>query len=193
MLFFGKNPENYFEKAVIRCVAFDGIDKQHIIDDKVFGGALMRQYQQAMQWLKQKLNVRYLIEGGGPRKEIWEIPELAFKEAIINALSHRDYYDKGARTTIELFADRVEITNPGGLVSAISPHEFGTKSHSRNPLLFGLFERLDMVEQIGSGITRIKNLMLEQKLPLPEFKTEGMFTVVFQRSESWVKTGVETR
>jgi ATP-dependent DNA helicase RecG len=153
----------------------------------------MRQYQQAMQWLKQKLNVRYLIEGGGPRKEIWEIPELAFKEAIINALSHRDYYDKGARTTIELFADRVEITNPGGLVSAISPHEFGTKSHSRNPLLFGLFERLDMVEQIGSGITRIKNLMLEQKLPLPEFKTEGMFTVVFQRSESWVKTGVETR
>jgi ATP-dependent DNA helicase RecG len=189
VLFFGKNPENYFEKAVIRCVAFDGIDKQHIIDDKVFGGALMRQYQQAMQWLKQKLNVRYLIEGGGPRKEIWEIPELAFKEAIINALSHRDYYDKGARTTIELFADRVEITNPGGLVSAISPHEFGTKSHSRNPLLFGLFERLDMVEQIGSGITRIKNLMLEQKLPLPEFKTEGMFTVVFQRYESWVKTG----
>ena len=52
--------------------------------------------------------------------------------AIINALSHRDYYDKGAKITIELFADRVEISNPGGLTSAISPHEFGTKSHSRN-------------------------------------------------------------
>ncbi len=74
-----------------------------------------------MQWLKGKLNVSYDIEGqgGGPRKEIWEIPETVFKEAIINALSHRDYYDKGAVINIEVFDDRVEISNPGGLVSAI--------------------------------------------------------------------------
>ena len=181
VLFFAKNPEYLFEKAVIRCVAFEGITKTNIIDDKVYGGPLMRQYQQAMQWLKGKLNIRYLIEGAGPRKEIWEIPETVFKEAIINALSHRDYYDKGARTTLELFKDRAEITNPGGLVSAISPSEFGTKSHSRNPLIFGLFERIHMVEQIGSGISRIRVAMTESLLPEPEFKTEGMFTVIYQR------------
>lgn len=138
-LFFGSAPEQFIETAVIRCLAFDGRSKTQIIDDKVFGGPLMKQYLQAMQWLKGKLNVRYKIEGGSPRKEIWEIPETAFKEAIINALFHRDYYDKGAKITIELFDDRVEITNPGGLTSAISPAEFGTKSHSRNPLIFGLF------------------------------------------------------
>ncbi|MFA6401365.1 MAG: ATP-binding protein [Salinivirgaceae bacterium] len=127
------------------------------------------------------MNIRYEIEGSGPRIELWEIPETAFKEAIINALSHRDYYDKGACTTIELFSDRVEITNPGGLVSTINPHEFGTKSHSRNPLVFGLFERIHMVEQIGSVIGRIKKAMSEYKMAEPEFKTEGMFTVVFHR------------
>jgi ATP-dependent DNA helicase RecG len=181
VLFFAKAPETFIDTAEIRCVAFEGTNKTQIIDDKIFGGPLMKQYHQAMQWLKGKLNVRYEIEGSGPRKEIWEIPETAFKEAIINALSHRDYYDKGARITIELFSNRVEISNPGGLTSAIKPNEFGTKSHSRNPLVFGLFERVDMVEKIGSGISRIIDAMKDAKLSKPVFKTEGIFTVVFNR------------
>ena len=181
VLFFATSPEKFFEKAVVRCVAFEGDTKTQIIDDKVFGGPLVSQYKQAMQWLKGKLDVRYKIKGSGPRKEIWEIPETVFKEAIINALSHRDYYDKGARTTVEFFENRVEITNPGGLVSVINPKDFGKKSHSRNPLVFGLFERIDMVEQIGSGIGRIYEEMKLAGLPSPEFKTEGMFTVICSR------------
>ncbi len=126
VLFFGNEPEIYFEQAIIRCVEFDGIDKRYINDDKIFGGALYLQYKQAIQWLKKKLNVRYDIEGqgSGPRKENWEIPETVFKEAIINSLAHRDYYDKGAVTTIELFDNRVEITNTEGLVSAIHSSDF---------------------------------------------------------------------
>lgn len=181
VLFFGNNPETFFEKAVMRCLSYEGTNKVQIIDDKIWGGYLMQQYQQAMQWLKTKLNVRYKIEGGGPRQEIWEIPETAIKEAIINALSHRDYYDKGGRIMIELFDDRMEITNPGGLVSAISLHELGTKSSSRNPLVFSLFQRIKMVEQVGSGINRIKDVINEAGLPEPIFKTEGMFTVVFSK------------
>ncbi len=181
VLFFSNSPEKLIETAAIRCVAFEGKTKTRIVDDKLFGGPLIKQYQKAIQWLRGKLNVRYEIEGSGPRKEAWEIPDTVFKESIINALSHRDYYDKGGRITIELFDDRVEISNPGGLTSAISPREFGTKSHSRNPLIFGLFERIDMVEQIGSGISRIFDNMKDAGLPVPVFKTEGMFTVVLKR------------
>lgn len=75
----------------------------------------------------------------------------------------------------------MEISNPGGLTSAIAPSEFGTKSHSRNPLIFGLFVRIDMVEQVGSGVGRMKDVLKEAKLPAPEFKMDGMFTVVFHR------------
>lgn len=99
ILFMAKAPEFFFEKAVVRCVAFEGTDKSQIIDDKIWGGPLMHQYRHALQWLKTKLDVRYEIKGSGPRKEIWEIPEVALKEALINALSHRDYYDKGGRIT----------------------------------------------------------------------------------------------
>ena len=192
VLFFGSAPEAFIETAVVRCIAFEGSNKTQIIDDKLFGGALMKQYGQAMNWLKGKLDVRYEIEGGGLRKEIWEIPETVLKEVLINALSHRDYYDKGAKIAVELFKDRVEISNPGGLTSAISLVDFGTKSHSRNPLIFGLFVRIHMVEQVGSGIGRIRDLMKAAKLPDPVFKTEGMFSVVLHRTaEETVEKTVE--
>lgn len=196
VLFFGSNPEKFFEKAVIRCVAFDGIDKRYIVDDKVMTGTLYQQYQKSMVWLKSKLDVRYDIEGEGgkPRKELWEIPETAFKEIIINSLAHRDYYDKGARITIEVFDDRVEISNPGGLVSAVPKSEFGKRSASRNPLIFGLFERMRLVEQIGSGITRIRDVMKDEGLTPPEFNIDGMFTVTLRRPfdfEKWVEKWVE--
>jgi ATP-dependent DNA helicase RecG len=196
VLFFGKEPEVFFEKAVIRCLVFDGIDKRYIVDDKVMTGTLYQQYQKSMIWLKSKLNVRYDIEGEGanPRNEYWEIPIIAFKEAIINSLAHRDYYDKGARTTIEIFDDRVEISNPGGLVSAVPRNEFGKRSASRNPLIFALFERMRLVEQIGSGIARIRDVMKEGGLTPPEFNIEGMFTVTFRRPfdfEKWVEKWVE--
>lgn len=196
VLFFGSNPEKFFEKAVIRCVAFDGIDKRYIVDDKLMTGTLYQQYQKSMIWLKSKLDVRYDIEGEGgkPRKELWEIPETAFKEIIINSLAHRDYYDKGARITIEVFNDRVEISNPGGLVSAVPKSEFGKRSASRNPLIFGLFERMRLVEQIGSGITRIRDVMNDEGLTPPEFNIDGMFTVTLRRPfdfEKWVEKWVE--
>jgi ATP-dependent DNA helicase RecG len=195
-LFFAESPELFFEKAVIRCIAFDGFDKRFIEDDKVMIGSLYNQFLQAMSWLKKKLDVRYDIEGEGsqPRKEIWEIPETVFKEAIINALAHRDYYDKGARITIEVFNDRVEISNPGGLISGIPKNEFGKRSLSRNPLIFGLFERIRMVEQVGSGIGRMRDLMIEADLTEPEFNTEGMFTVTVRRPfdfNKWVDKWVD--
>ncbi|MBN8706504.1 MAG: putative DNA binding domain-containing protein [Bacteroidetes bacterium] len=193
VLFFGKNPEQVFDKAIVRCLAFQGTDKRYISDDKSFGGNLYHQYQQAMQWLKGKLNIRYDIEGqgSGPRKEIWEIPETIFKETIINSLSHRDYYDKGGVIHIEVFDDRVEISNPGGLVSAIPEAEFGKRSHSRNPLVFGLFARMHLVEQVGSGIGRIKDLMKEAGLPDPEFRKEGIFAVILNRPSKSAEKGKE--
>ncbi len=68
-----------------------------------------------------------------------------------------------------------------GLVSAINHGDFGKKSHSRNPLIFGLFARMHLVEKIGSGIIRMKDLMQEVGLPEPEFSTLGMFTICLKR------------
>ena len=186
VLFFGRQPEDFLDNAFVRCVAFDGVNKRYIADDKKMYGNLYRQYVQALYWLKQNLRVRYQIEGqgGGPRKEIWEIPEDVLKEALINAIVHRDYYDKGARTMVELFDDRVVITNPGGLISSIPPEKFGTMSRTRNPLIFGLFERIRLVEYVGSGVMRMRESMKEKQLPVPDFGLDGMFNITLMRSVS---------
>ena len=179
-MFFGKHPENMFPHVVVRCILFKGTTKVYIIDDKSFGGPLYQQYVQAMAWLESKLQVAYKIEGPGQREEIWEIPLTVFKEAIINALSHRDYYEQGATITIEMFDDRVEVSNPGGLLPIVAKN-FGHKSMTRNPLIFGLFTRMLLVERVASGIPRMQEAMKDANLPEPEFRTDGMFTVIFKR------------
>jgi ATP-dependent DNA helicase RecG len=180
ILFFAKHPENLFFHAVVRCIQFKGTDKLHIIDDKTFGGPLVFQYEQALNWIEDKLKVEYEIKGTGPRTEKWEMPLDVFREAIINALAHRDYYEQGAFTNVEIYDDRVEITNPGGLLPLVAKN-FGRKSLSRNPFVFSLFMRMNLVEHVGSGIGRMKELMLEAGLPEPEYETEGMFTVILYR------------
>ncbi|MBI2136386.1 hypothetical protein HYU06_04905 [Candidatus Woesearchaeota archaeon] len=109
-------------------------------------------YENAIKFLFRNLRLEYKIETAGPREEILEIPEDALREAVVNAMVHRDYNEKGANIQIDIFDDRVEISNPGGLVSAIKKKEFGKKSISRNPLLFSLFKSVDLVEKVGSGI-----------------------------------------
>jgi ATP-dependent DNA helicase RecG len=183
VLFFGKRPDDLLDSAFVRCVLFDGTDKRYIEDDKRMYGPLYRQYEQALAWLKKHLKVRYDIEGQGgrPRKELWEIPEAVLKEALVNALAHRDYYDKGARITVELFDDRLVFTNPGGLVSSIPPEKFGTISRSRNPLVFGLMERIRMVEYIGSGVMRMRKAMKDAALPQPDFGLNGTFSISLEK------------
>jgi ATP-dependent DNA helicase RecG len=180
VLFFGKRPEWFFPQAITRCVLFKGTSRVHIIDDKTFGGSLYNQYVQADKWIKDKLKVAYIIEGTGPRREVWEIPLEVFKEALINALSHRDYYEQGANTMVEIYDDRVEISNPGGLLSEVAKN-FGKKSATRNPLIFGLFTRMHLVERIASGIPRMREAMIKAGLPEPKFETTGFFTAIFPR------------
>ncbi len=82
-----------------------------------------------------------------------------------------------------MFDDRVEVSNPEGLLSIVAK-DFGHKSMTRNPLVFGLFTRMHLVEKVASGIPRMQEAMKEANLPEPEFHTDGMFTAIFKRSIS---------
>jgi ATP-dependent DNA helicase RecG len=189
VLFFAKDVQRYIDHAAIRCVLFKGIDKRYILDSKEIGGNLVMQYEESLKYLISKLNLRYEIENqqGGQRKEILEIPEIVFREALVNAICHRSYYEKGAVIMVEIYDDRVEISNPGGLISTITQEEFGTKSFSRNPLIFGLMQRIDLVEKVGSGIKRMRDAMKEANLIEPKFEMGGFFTVAFYRPMAFEK------
>lgn len=124
--------------------------------------------------------MEYIIKGTRRWQEIWEIPLDVFKESIMITICHRDLYEEGGTIMVEVYDDRVEISNPGGLLPVVAA-EFGHKSMSRNPLIFGLFTRTQVVEKVGSGIPRMRRLMKDAGLPEPKFSTQGIFTVTFMK------------
>lgn len=149
-----------------------------ILDDKRYFGPIYQQYVQSLNWLIDKLELRIVVDDAGPHKEILELPEDALREALVNALSHRDYYEAGAVVVISVYDDRVVISNPGGLLSEVAD-DFGHRSLSRNPFVFDMFTRMHLVEQVGSGIPRMCRLMNDMGLPDPVFNTKGMFSIIF--------------
>lgn len=82
---------------------------------------------------------------------------------------------------IEVFDDRVEISNPGGLPSGLKPSDFGRKSVARNPLIASLLNRISYIEKVGTGINRIKQAVAENERSSVKFYFDNGFSVIFQR------------
>ncbi len=130
--------------------------------------------------LKNHLKIKYIIKTT-KREEVLEIPEIALREAVVNSVVHRDYFEKGSNIFVEIFDDKVEISNPGGLVKGLTEHEFGKRSVTRNPLIASLMLRANYIEKLGTGISRIQNSLSEVGLPFAEFDKTDFFVIRFQR------------
>jgi len=180
VLLFAKDPARFFQQAVVVCAVFRGLGKTKIIDKRTVGGTLVDCYEGAMAYLREHLNTEYVIRSG-PRQEILELPEEALREAILNALAHRDYRLTDA-IQIHIFYDRVEMLNPGGLVPGLKIKDLGHVSRPRNPLLFGIMDRMELVENVGSGIKRIRDAMFDYGLRPPVIRSaETWFSLIFRR------------
>ena len=181
ILLFAKNTTKFFMNATITCCIFKGESKVEILDRKEFDSDICSNYESTILYLQKNLKTRYFIKNAGPRKEVLEIPEEVLREAILNAILHRDYFEKGACIMVEIYSDRLEISNPGGLVAGLKPKDFGKKSLSRNPLLFGLVHRMGLVEKVGSGIERMRLAMRNVDLKEPNFEFGTFFTIMLKR------------
>ena len=149
-----------------------------ILDRKDFNADLLSNYEDSVNFLVKNLRLKYIIRGTGPRKEILELPEEALREALLNAIIHRDYFDDRYGIFVEIFDDRVEITNKGKLL--FDKSKLGTISLPRNPIIFDMFYRMDLIEKVGSGINRIKKFVQERELSV-DFEMDDFFRVKFKR------------
>jgi len=181
ILFFAKNVQDYLPQAQITMVAFKGTDKFNIYDRHDVRDDLLTQLNEAMAFIKKHINVRSEIIGIN-RRDIYEIPLEAIREAVVNALMHRDYSVMGTQINVEIYDDRVEIINPGGLPRGLSKKAFGTMSVRRNEIIADMFFRIHKVERLGMGIKRMRKMMREAGLKEPEFDANGFFKAVFYRS-----------
>ena len=144
----------YTLTAGVTCAVLRGITNTHIIDLKNFTGDICSIYDDCIAYMQAKLNTALIPHAHG-RDERLELPEDALREAMVNAIAHRDYRST-AKVQVHIVYDRLEIVTPGGLPAGMREEALGIRSVPRNPLLFGMFHRMGMVEQIGSGIRRIR-------------------------------------
>ena len=180
ILFFIQNPVKYIPQSAVTCVLYKGNLKVDVLDKKTFEGDIITNIDDAITFLKKHLNLSYEITEM-QRKEKMEIPEVALREAVVNAVAHRDYFEKGATVMVEIFNNRVEISNPGGLPKGLKPEDFGKRTLARNPLIASLLLRAKYIEKLGTGIYRMRQAMIKAELPEPVFSFDGFFTITFNR------------
>ena len=168
LLFFAKNTEEFFPQIEIKLAQFDGIEPVKIISHQLFQVDPVNSIEKSLSFVKRIISKGIEITNTAKRKENYEYPVDVLREAIVNAVAHRDYFSKDS-IQIYIFNDRIEITSPGSLPIGLPRELFGTLSVRRNPVIYRLLRDYGYVEGLGSGIPRMINSMREQGLRDPEF------------------------
>jgi ATP-dependent DNA helicase RecG len=174
MLLFGKNRLRLFPDAYLQAARFGGTNRTRIHDTADFDGPLPALADRAIGFLRKHEAVA--IEIKAPRHhERWPVPLIAIREALINALVHADYAQRGAPIRLAVFDDRIEVENPGLLPFGLTIEDIRAGvSKLRNRVIGRVFKELGLIEQWGSGIGRMITACREAGLPEPLFEEVGL-------------------
>jgi ATP-dependent DNA helicase RecG len=200
VLLFGRNPQQFMPQAGLVFVKFIGTEPRGegglpgYGRREEIGGPLARVIETAWNIVREEMRVGAVVKGL-EREELMEYPLFAVREALVNAVCHRDYRLKGRRIEIRMFSDRMEVISPGGLPGFITVDNLVEEHFSRNPrLVAGLFQ-WGYIEELGLGIDRmIEEMTLAGHAP-PRFKAQPQsFTVTLTNKQErravpvWEKT-----
>jgi len=182
ILLFGKNPQDFFIQAGVKGIRFKGTDiTADMLDFKDIEGDLFQQVEETENFIFRNISLRAWLEDRKiERQEKWEYPPKAIREALVNAIVHRDYRSSG-KVQVRIYDDRIEFWNPGRLPSGWTPDTLKQEHTSEpfNPLIFKMFFWVGDVEEVGSGTNKIVSWCKEWELPEPEFGISG--TSIFVR------------
>ncbi len=177
--------QNPLKQSKIICTRWKGLKKgiiaEDAIDDKEYSGSIIALLENADSFIKNNSKMSWKIVGM-ERQELEEYPITARREAIVNALIHRDYQILGAEIHIDMFDDRLEITSPGGMFDGSLIQNLEIKnipSMRRNIVIADVFSRLHYMDRRGSGLSRILE-SYNDSIQKPKFISDSLsFTVIF--------------
>lgn len=192
MLLFGSNPQRFHRIAEIKCIHCHGTEyRRPFASMQVYGGDLFEQADQARDFVLSKINRAIGVRStSNTAPATYELPPDAIGEAIVNAIAHRDYHNN-ASVEVRLFADRLEIWNPGALPGNLTIESLRNDHPSvpYNPLLAESLYLARYIERVGSGTQAMYDLCREGDLPEPQFEQrEGSFVTTLWRD--WLTTEV---
>jgi ATP-dependent DNA helicase RecG len=173
ILLFGVNKEDILPDAKIKCARFKGINSTEFLDNLETGTGLINAVDEVIAFIRRHTTQGLKIATAS-HKVIPEYPEIAIRETVINAIVHTDYAITGMSIRVGIYDDRIEFSNPGSLPFGISmEHIFSGISKLRNRVVGRVFHELRLIEQWGTGISRIKETCHHAKLPEPRFEELG--------------------
>lgn len=192
---FSPYPQVYFPQLCIIAtvvpgteMGVTGLQGERFIDNQRIEGSIPEMLDGAMQFVIRNMRSKTIIDPqNGKRVDRTDYPIVAVREAILNALVHRDYsiHTEGMPIQLIMFEDRLEIRNPGGLYGRIRIDQLGkVQPDTRNPVIASELEVLKITEIRYSGIPTIRRTMQEYGLPNPEFLDDrGSFIVKLYKNE----------
>ena len=181
ILLFGKNPRRFFNNVQVHCLHFHGTEKRKpIASQQPYEGRLIEVIDEAVEFVLGKIDRRVGTHAASTQAPVtFEIPRPVIVEAIVNAVAHRNYRHNGFVQVI-VFADRVEIWNPGELPPGLTP-DMLRQPHGpipRNPLIAEPLFRIKYAEKVGTGTTDMIADCRAAGLPEPDFEQRGPHFVV---------------
>ena len=189
VLFFAEEPQRLIPWSVFTVVLFKDKEGIDIIDRKEIIGGLFEIVEQVIDFVRLYAKVAYRITGRPQRENIYEYPFKAIREAVINSVMHKDYFEHGHNNILKFFPDKIQIENIW-----VKPKKFilGKTVFRRNHLVADLFSRIHFGEKIGSGMKRMRDICKKENTPYPEIKyTDTHFYVVFKQSREYLKMAEE--
>lgn len=177
LLFSETLPEPY-EYAGFTISVYGGTSRSELSGSRRITTNLLHMPKTVLQEVAARLGHRVDISELRRTEEL-DIPLLALRESVVNAICHRNYAQRGSSSKIDIFSDRVEITSPGTLPVGITLEDLGEGiSEVRNRQIVKMFRKAGYIEQLGTGISRMRRACRDADLPEPEFQEVGNFLKV---------------
>lgn len=188
LLFFGRDPQQYILQSEVVCVLFrNSLGTGGYVDRKIVGGTTLDLIDEAEAFLRKYVAVGARIEGF-KRIDLPEYPLEALREAVVNAVVHRDYSRSGESIRIFYYPDRLEVHSPGLLLPGITVEKMqrgDVTSKLRNPTLATLLREVPgYMERMGTGIRLMLQETREMGLPPPVFREAEEFVVTFHKEKA---------
>ncbi len=192
ILFFANDPQRFLPESYITAVKYKTNERFSILDKKDFMGFPISQIEHTMAFTLRHMNVELNIDVGvrpllGARKNLYEYSPIAIREAVVNAVTHRDYLYNSSHIYLHMFPDHIEIENPGGLYRGLTLENLGKRSVRRNRLIADLLHRAGYIERVGSGFSRMEKALSENNNPPLEVSATNFFNIRFYRRLSEIK------
>jgi len=168
VLLFGRTPQQFVRSAEIICVRYAGptMTDEFVRQDII--GTLPEQIRQAEAFVSSNMR-RGMRIAGMERAETMEYPMAVVREAIVNAIAHRDYSIRGEGIRLLMFSDRLEVYSPGRLPGHVTLDNLVDERYSRNEAIVAVLTDMGYIERLGYGIDRMISSMQEASLPAPRF------------------------